>query len=72
MTELNALHQQAMDLAEEATLERLRGNVDCAARLLRDAFEKEKAAAALTSNHLDLEPTRSVLHRSAASLALEC
>jgi hypothetical protein len=40
--------------------------------LSQAAFAKERAAADLTANQLDLEPTRSVLHRSAAVLAIEC
>lgn len=72
MSELKVLHQQAMDLAEEAAVERIRGSADRAAELLRQAFNKERQAAALTTESLSLEPTRSVLHRSAASLALEC
>jgi hypothetical protein len=38
----------------------------------RQAFEQEAQAATLVVNDLDAEPTRSVLHRSAASLAIEC
>ena len=38
----------------------------------RAAFAKERAAADLAANQFDLEPTRSVLHRSAAVLAVEC
>jgi hypothetical protein len=40
--------------------------------LSRAAFTKERAAADLVANQFDLEPTRSVLHRSAAVLAIEC
>lgn len=36
------------------------------------AFEKEAQAAVLTAHDLNAEPTRSVLHRSAASLAIDC
>lgn len=72
MSELNRLHQKAMELAEEASVERVRGNADRAAELLRQAFDEERQAAALTAQSLSLEPTRSVLHRSAATLALEC
>lgn len=61
-----------MDLAEEATVERLHGNPDQAARLLRLALEKERAAASLVESEAAIEPTRSVLHQSAASLAVEC
>jgi hypothetical protein len=38
----------------------------------RAAFGKERAAADWVANQLDLEPTRAVLRRSAAVLALEC
>src|SRR5438034_8023426 len=72
MIEAARLHREAMELAEEATLERLRGNTGMSIALLRRALEKEQAAAALVESALEFEPTRSVLHRSAASLAIEC
>jgi hypothetical protein len=72
MRQIQALHQQAMDLAEAATVARLRGSIEQAAQLTRQAFEQETQAAALIANTLEAEPTRSVLHRSAASLAIEC
>jgi hypothetical protein len=40
--------------------------------LTRQAFEQEAQAASLIAGTLDAESTRSVLHRSAASLAIEC
>lgn len=66
------LHQQAMEFAQMAELAKLRGDADSALQLSRQAFEKERLAAELIVNNLDAEPTRSVLHRSAASLAVEC
>jgi hypothetical protein len=36
------------------------------------AFEQERSAANLVADQLDFEPTRSMLHRSAASLAVKC
>jgi hypothetical protein len=39
---------------------------------VRSAFEQESQAAALVVDVIDAEPTRSVLHRSAASLAIDC
>ena len=72
MSQIQTLHQQAMDLAEAAAVARLRGATEQATQLTRQAFEKETQAAALIANSLDAEPTRSVLHRSAASLAIEC
>lgn len=72
MSQIQVLHQHAMDLAEEAAIARLRGASEQAEQLTRQAFEQETRAAALVANILDAEPTRSVLHRSAASLAIEC
>ncbi|MEG3974877.1 MULTISPECIES: hypothetical protein [unclassified Microcoleus] len=72
MSQIESLHKQAMDLAEAAAVASLRGALELAAQLTRQAFEQETQAAALIANALDAEPTRSVLHRSAASLAIEC
>ncbi len=72
MKQVNTLHQEAMDLAELAQVAKLRGEVEQSNHLLRQAFTKESSAAALIANHWETEPTRSVLHRSAASLAIEC
>ncbi|MDX2243350.1 MAG: hypothetical protein NW224_21935 [Leptolyngbyaceae cyanobacterium bins.302] len=72
MSQIQTLHQQAMDLAEAAAVARLRGASEEAVQLMRQAFEQETQAAALIASILDAEPTRSVLHRSAASLAVEC
>jgi hypothetical protein len=72
MSQIQVLHQQAMDLAEAAAVARLRGAPEQAEQFTRQAFEQETQAAALTASTLDVEPTRSVLHRSAASLAIEC
>jgi hypothetical protein len=68
MTEIAELHRKAMELTDEATLRKLRGQ--SAEGLLRSAFEAERSAALGVDRNL--EPTRSVLLRSAASLALEC
>ncbi len=72
MNEIARLHREAMTLAEEASAERRRGYPDRALELMRRAFELERDAAHGTEDQSELEPTRSVLHRSAASLALEC
>jgi len=72
MSQIQSLHKQAMDLAEAAAVARLRGTLELAAQFTRQAFEQETQAAALIASALDAEPTRSVLHRSAASLAIEC
>ncbi len=72
MQDVTQLHREAMELADRAHLARLRGESDVAKRAFHDAFEKERRAAELVATQLGLEPTRSVLHRSAASLALQC
>ena len=72
MSQIQSLHQQAMDLAEAAAVARLRGSPEQAAQFIHQAFEQESSAAALTASTFEAEPTRSVLHRSAASLAIEC
>jgi hypothetical protein len=72
MSQIQTLHQQAMDLAEAAAVARLRGAIEQATQLTRQAFEQETQAAHLIAGVLDAEPTRAVLHRSAASLAIEC
>lgn len=71
MNDVRLLHREAMDLAGEAALEQSAGNVNRARDLYRDAFEKERQAAEALHNRFDLEPTRSVLFRSAAALALD-
>jgi hypothetical protein len=72
MTQVNVLHREAMDLAELAQVAKFRGEVEQSNHLRRQAFTKESSAAALIASHWESEPTRSVLHRSAASLAIEC
>ena len=72
MSQIQTFDQQAMDLAEAAAVARLRGAIKQATQLTRQAFEQETQAANLIAGVLDAEPTRSVLHRSAASLAIEC
>ena len=72
MAPIKALHRKAMDLAEQAFVEKINGNMDAFHNLSLEALAAEKEAA----NHLllqfDKEPTRSVLFRSAAVLAMDC
>ena len=72
MSQINDLHHEAMRLVDVAEKSRREGNLPMAREQLRQAFEQERQAAQLSASDLNLEPTRSVLHRSAASLALEC
>ncbi|BAY81509.1 surface antigen D15 domain-containing protein [Calothrix parasitica NIES-267] len=61
------------DLRRSQTfIAKLRGNLEQASQLIREAFENEQAAAKLIAHQLDAEPNRSILHRSAATLAIDC
>lgn len=69
--EVNSLHRKAMKFADESFIARLEKDREQFLHLTRLAFEKEAAAADLMVDE-DIEPTRSVLHRSAATLAWRC
>jgi hypothetical protein len=64
------LHDSAMDLFELGMLTARAGNVEESRRLLSQALEKEIEAADSVATDYSLEPTRSILWRSAASIAL--
>jgi|GEM_PF-1853033 len=66
------LHEKAMDMAETASVAKLRGNTGEAERLYRQALRYEAGAAGMVPALPSCEPSRSVLYRSAASLALDC
>lgn len=66
------MHREAMDLAASADLAKMRGDYDASLALYRQAYEAERAAAAFFTDRIEDEPNRSVLHRSAASLAMDC
>ncbi len=66
MNDTRMIHRQAMDTAEQAFIAQRAGKHTDAQRLFREAFTLEVEAARLT----DDEPGRSILHRSAATLAL--
>ena len=66
-----SLHEQAMDWADKARSARRTGDIVAHDGFLEKAFELEKKAALLIQSE-ESEPTRSVLHRSAASLAFKC
>ena len=65
-------HRQAMEMADLAFLEKLHGRESSAMGLLHEAFQLERQAAIQVEPSSSNEPTRSVLLRSAASLAMEC
>ena len=70
MSDVNELYNKAMDLAEFAQVARVRGNVHREADLLKQALELERDAIRALKD--PVEPTFSVLHRSAGTLALRC
>ena len=61
-----------MDYTDGALLARRNGDTAQAQTLFRQAFQCEREAADMTIDRWEAEPTRSVLHRSAAALALDC
>ena len=63
-----------MQLVEEslATTQTAGTNPDSPQGFLRQAFELEKECAVALQEKEDMEPSRSILFRSAASLALQC
>lgn len=71
MTQIDQLHNQAMDLAENAFLAQQQGDKTAFVQLSREAFLLERAAAMLLQNQLDAEPSRSILFKSAAFLAFD-
>jgi hypothetical protein len=68
---INRLHRDAMKLADRALEAKRAENFAEFLDLSQQAYKKEAKAAHLVANS-DIEPTRSVLHRSAATLALDC
>jgi hypothetical protein len=72
LSQLKDLHHEAMRLVDQASDLRRRGEGQEADARLRQALDHERRAAELAAPDLALEPTRSVLHRSAATLAWQC
>lgn len=72
MSVVQSKHDEAMDLAEQALLARIHGSLPEALALFQEALSAELAAIAALSDTDPVEPTYSVLHRSAATLALDC
>lgn len=70
--EVNALHNKAMDLAGKAFRADIHGEYATAESLFQEAFDLERQAALLVVDEPNAEPTRSVLLRSAATLAVDC
>lgn len=72
MNPASELHKRAMELASKATLANREGDLRAFQSLSREAYEYERRAALTFFSDPASEPTRSVLLRSAASLAFDC
>lgn len=77
MNSLNETHNKAMDFAARALYEQMRENRESASSLFQQALDFELRALAQFEDMIGnvdepIQPTHSVLHRSAATLALDC
>lgn len=72
MTESKQLHEKAMAAFQEALVSRHLGREDEALTHYERALELERAAAMCFVDEGGSEPTRSILFRSAATLAMDC
>ena len=66
------VHFKAMLISQDAFVLAVHGKQDEAIPLYEQAFELERQAALSLLNIENVEPTRSILFRSAAALAMEC
>lgn len=66
------LHHEAMSLVQRALVLRHEGANDLVATLSRQALELEARAALMIGRAKAAEPTRSIMFRSAAALAMQC
>lgn len=71
MSEASNLHDQAMEITDQAMRAQRRGQKEEAQRLFGEAYEKEAAGIDALEEHEHVEPWYTVLHRSAATLALD-
>lgn len=73
MSTVNSFHHKSMEFAALALMQRARGNAEDSVSLFEQALENELAAIReLEKLDTAAEPTYSVLHRSAGTLALDC
>ncbi|HEY1861597.1 MAG TPA: hypothetical protein VGG61_14650 [Gemmataceae bacterium] len=72
MSDLKTIHREAMEQTDLALAARQQGDEVKALLYFHKAYDLEAQAATALSSRLDAEPTRSVLLRSAATLALDC
>ena len=67
MSVMNDLHHQAIDYAARGVMEQMQGNAESASSCFERALQMELAAIAELTE--PIEPTHSVLHRSAGWMA---
>lgn len=72
VVEYERLHTEAMKLANDGFTHRYLGQHENAVAAFRGAWKLERDAAMLLLGEKELEPSRSISFRSAASLALLC
>lgn len=72
MSVIKNLHSKSMELAERAFIVRSNGELGESIDLFRQSLDFELAAIAEMEATDRIEPTYSVLHRSAGTLALDC
>jgi hypothetical protein len=69
---IKQLHRKAMNLTQDAIVATEKGQDIEASGFYLEAFEYESKAAIILNDQVENEPTRSIIIRSAANLALEC
>ncbi|MCU0239089.1 MAG: hypothetical protein MUC29_06575, partial [Pyrinomonadaceae bacterium] len=72
MSKIHDLHEKAMNLCDEAFFAKRKGDMDSFMKFSHQALEFETEAANLLKDNFDDEPSRSILYRSAASIAIDC
>lgn len=72
LRKIDKLHQKAMMYADAAFVAKHRCENRKIPRFERRAYKYESKAARMLADDLSIEPTRSVLYRSAASMAVTC
>lgn len=72
MSKINDLHEQAMEFSDRAFFAKREGDLISAMKFSRQGLELETQAAEILKDDLSEEPSRSVLYRSAASMAMSC
>lgn len=70
--DIKLIHRQAMEQSDLALVARMRGDEQAAVNHVVSAYELEAKAANALTHQPAAEPTRSVLFRSAATLARDC